>query len=279
MSTYKSEGIIIRRHNFGESSLILDFYTKEHGKVEAVARSARKLKGKLKGHLELFLHADLIFAHGRHLDKTANSFTINSFSNLRKDLRATFSAYYFCELTEKMTIAGHRDERIYHLLKECLLFLDEAENFREPAGAENGRGEEFMDTLSLLILFFQLNILDLNGYSAHLQKCVFCAEDLKAGRNYFSHALGGIVCGDCIGKDSSAVRLDDNSIKLLRLLQFSKGQGVEDYLNHLSKKFGEIGKISIKEESRGRLIHLLNSFIEFNMERKIKSVDFVVNGI
>jgi len=63
MSTYKTEGIIIKRNNFLEASLILDIYTKDYGKVEAVARSARKVKGKLKGHLELFLDTELILVH------------------------------------------------------------------------------------------------------------------------------------------------------------------------------------------------------------------------
>lgn len=270
MSTYKSEGIIIKRHNFGESSLILDFYTKEHGKVEAVARSARKLRGKLKGHLELFLCADLIFAHARSIDKTTSSFTLNSFSSLRKDFRSSSIAYYFSELVEKMTISGHKDERIYHLLKYSLVFLDGSANVSAPKGPP-GR----MDILDLLVLFFQINILDLTGYAAQFKKCVHCLNDLAPGRNHFSHSLGGIICGKCITKDPQSVFLDDNAIKLMRLLQFKGGGNAEEHSNHLSDSINNLKKIRVEEKTAGMLNDLMNSFIEFNIERKIRSIDFI----
>lgn len=270
MSTYKSEGIVIRRHNFGESSLILDFYTKEHGKVEAVARSARKLRGKLKGHLELFLCTDLIFAHARSIDKTTSSFTLDSFSNLRKDFRASSIAYYFSELVEKMTITGHKDERIYHLLKNSLSFLDGSAIMSSPKDP-SGR----MDAPDLLVLFFQINILDLTGYSAQFRKCVHCLENLVPGVNYFSHSLGGIVCPNCLEKDPQSVFLDDNAVKLMRLLQYKGGNDAQDYSAHLLDTINNLGKIRVKEKTAGMLNDLMNSFIEFNVERKIRSIDFI----
>ena len=125
MSTYKTEGIIIKRNNFLESSLILDIYTKDYGKVEAVARSARKAKGKLKGHLELFLWTEMILAHGKSIDTITSSLTIESFFGLRNNLKLSYGAYYILELVDKMTAEEHQDERIFYLLKKSLLFLDE----------------------------------------------------------------------------------------------------------------------------------------------------------
>jgi len=277
MSTYKSEGIIIKRHNFGESSLILNFYTKEYGKVEAVAKSARKLKGKLKGHLELFLCTDVMFAHARNIDKTTSSFTVNSFSNLRKNFRTSSSAYYFSEVVEKITVAGHKDERMYHLLRECLNFLDESADYSlsEKSRREAVQNKSCMDILSLLILFFQINALDLAGYAAQFKKCVHCLENLAPGKNYFSHSLGGIICSNCTSKDFNSVLLDDNAIKLMRLMQFKGGNLTEEYLEHLLCSHKNLKKIRVSEKTAGMLNHLMNTFIEFNIERKIKSVDFL----
>ncbi|MFA6096407.1 MAG: DNA repair protein RecO [Candidatus Paceibacterota bacterium] len=277
MSTYKSEGIIIKRHNFGESSLILDFYTKEYGKVEAVARSARKHRGKLKGHLELFLCTDLIFAHARSIDKTTSSFTLKSFSCLRKNFRAASIAYYFSELVEKMTIAGHRDERIYHLLKDSLVFLDESADIsaQENSAGSRQRSAGRMDTLDLLVLFFQINILDLAGYSAEFRRCVHCLENLNPGENYFSHSLGGIVCDKCTSRDNQAVFLDDNAVKLMRFLQYRGGSGSVEHSAHLSGSMKNLKKICAEAKMAGMLNHLMNTFIEFNIERKIRSIDFI----
>lgn len=277
MSTYKSEGIIIRRHNFGESSLILDFYTKEHGKVEAVARSARKLRGKLKGHLELFLCTDLVFARARNIDKTTSSYTLKSFPNLRKNLRTSSIAYYFSELVEKMTIAGHRDERVYHLLKKSLDLLDEHSGFHLSGcyGNTPAAGHAYADELDLLVVFFQINMLDLAGYSAQFRKCVHCLSDLSPGKNSFSHSLGGVICSSCVPADPYAIFLNDDAIKLMRMLQFRGSNDAGEYLAHLKDSTSSLRKIKIEAGKAAETDRIMNDFIEFNIERKIKSIDLI----
>jgi len=77
------------------------------------------------------------------------------------------------------------------LLKDSLVFLDESADIPlHEDRSENGqRTSGRMDALDLLVLFFQINILDLAGYSAEFKKCVHCLENLTPGENYFSHSL------------------------------------------------------------------------------------------
>ncbi|MCK5123022.1 MAG: DNA repair protein RecO [Candidatus Pacebacteria bacterium] len=272
MSTYKTEGIIIKRNNFLEASLILDIWTKDYGKVEAVARSARKAKGKLKGHLELFLDTELILAHGKNIDTITSSLTINSFSNLRNNLEFSFGGYYILELVDRMTIEGHQDERVFCLLKEVLLFLDV------------GTRQCLVPTaIAMTTLLFQINLLNLTGFSPELNKCVLCGKPIKAGKNHFSFSMGGIVGQECIlqkeaerpiGRSASRALISDNAIKLLRLFQF-KGGDLREYNSHLNKCFEIIGKLKVEEKLVLDSVFLMNRFIEFNVERKIKGVDFL----
>ncbi|MCK4800306.1 DNA repair protein RecO [Candidatus Parcubacteria bacterium] len=266
MSTYKTEGIIIKRNNFLEASLILDIYTKNYGKVEAVARSARKAKGKLKGHLELFLDTDLILAYGKSIDTIINSFTIKSFSNLRNNLELSFSVYYLLELIDKMTVEEYRDERIFYLLKKSLLFLD-------------GLASDQVNDGNCLILLFQINLLDLTGFSPELNKCVFCRKPIKSRNNYFSFSMGGVVGNECssqkeIKKDDLDISISDDAIKLLRLFQF-KGGDVKEYNSHLSKCFEIIKRLKVDKKLILNSVFLMNRFIESNAERKIEGVDFL----
>ena len=106
MSTYKTEGIIIKREYFGEASLALDVYTREYGKMRAVARSARKAGGKLKGHLELFLNVEMMLARGRNIDTIASSVTAENFPRVRSDLKLSSAAYLMIELADKFTADG-----------------------------------------------------------------------------------------------------------------------------------------------------------------------------
>ncbi len=270
MSTYKTEGIIIKRNNFLESSLILDIYTRDYGKVEAVARSARKAKGKLKGHLELFLWAEFILAHGKNIDTITSSLTIESFSSLRNNLKLSYGAYYILELVNKMTAEEHQDERIFYLLKRVLLFLDEL--------AAHGVDTRHCLVSTTVILLFQINLLDLTGFSPELSKCVFCGKPIKPDKNCFSFSMGGIVGNECVQRkdqdDGFNLPVGDNAIKLLRLFQF-KGGDAKEYSEHLNKCFKIIKKLKINQKLVSSNIFLMNKFIEFNAERKIKGFDFL----
>ncbi|MFZ2969929.1 MAG: DNA repair protein RecO [Minisyncoccia bacterium] len=266
MSTYKTEGIIIRRNNFGESSLILNIYTKDYGKIEAVARSARKAKGKLKGHLELFLHTDLILANGRNIDTITSSMTTEPFFNLRKDLKLLFSAHFIVELADKITEERYKDSRIFNLLGRIFYFFD-------GLGKED-RKKGYDLKLKLAILLYQIHIADLSGFSSHLDKCVFCSKKITPNDNYFSFSFGGILDSGCASHDPEAILIGDNSIKLLRFFQFRQ-RSVEEYDMHLNKCFENLKKLKIDEKSVSKAIFLMNRFIEFNIDRKIKSIDFI----
>ncbi len=266
MSTYKTEGIIIKRSNFGESSLILNIYTREYGKIEAVARSARKVRGKLKGHLELFLHTDLILANGRNIDTITSSMTTEPFFNLRKDLKLLFSAHFIVELADKITEERYKDSRMFNLLGRIFYFFD-------GLGKED-RKKGYDLKLKLAILLYQIHIADLSGFSSHLDKCVYCSKKISPDDNYFSFSFGGIMDGGCVSNDPDAAFVSDNMIKVMRLFQF-KGRSTSDYDLHLKKCFEDLNRLKIDEKLVSKAIFLMNKFIEFNIDRKIKGVDFL----
>jgi DNA repair protein RecO (recombination protein O) len=274
MSTYKTEGIIIKRNNFLESSLILDIYTKDYGKVEAVARSARKAKGKLKGHLEPFLYIDLILAECRNIDTITSSSAIESFSNLRNNLEFSFGIYYILELVDKMTVERHKDERIFYLLNELLLFLDGLKNVETSHYFISANEDALRLKYYLAILLFQIHLASLSGFSPELSKCVFCSEEITPGKNYFSFSLGGIMDKKCAFNDSNSVLVNDNVIKLIRLFQVRENN-TDEYNSHLKKCFEIIDKLKVDEKLVLNGIFLINSFIEFNIERKIEGIDFL----
>jgi DNA repair protein RecO (recombination protein O) len=259
MSTYKTEGIILRRTNFGEANLLLHIYTRDLGKVEAVARSARKARGKLKGHLEPFLYCDFLIVHGRKMDTIANSFILDNFLDLRSNLESILAASAVAEISDKMILPGYRDERVFQLILESLRFMDE-------------RLLEERKSLWLSALFFEMNILVLSGFSPQIDKCVFCGGKLREGNNYFSFSLGGVLDEDCRKKCPDAISVDDDVIRLIKFLQINPKEN-EDYAEMLDGKLAEIKKLNVKGEVLAKSIFLLKKFIEFNLDQKINSLD------
>lgn len=76
---YQTEAIVIKKTRLGEADSILTFYSPHMGKIQGFAKSLRKPKSKLAGHLELLTHSLVTFARGRNLDTITGSQTINSF--------------------------------------------------------------------------------------------------------------------------------------------------------------------------------------------------------
>jgi DNA repair protein RecO (recombination protein O) len=65
MEPIKTEAIILRRINYGESDRILQLLTPNNGKVSAIAKSVRKEGSKLAGGIELLAISDVVVRFGK----------------------------------------------------------------------------------------------------------------------------------------------------------------------------------------------------------------------
>lgn len=118
--TYKTEGIVLKRRNFGEADRIVTIYTKHYGKIRALAKGVRKIKSRKGPSLEPFNQTSLFLAQGKNLDLITETQLINSFSDWRKDLMRVGVAYYFCELVDKLTPDGQANQSVFGLLRDFL---------------------------------------------------------------------------------------------------------------------------------------------------------------
>ena len=46
MALYRTQGIVIGRRALGESDRLVDFYTRDYGRVRGVAKSARRMRSR-----------------------------------------------------------------------------------------------------------------------------------------------------------------------------------------------------------------------------------------
>ncbi len=246
---------------------MMGIYTREYGKIRAVARSARKKKGKLKGHLELFLDVELMLVHGRNIDTIASSLTVKNFSRIRSNLKLLPAAYLMIELADKFTAEGHRDERIFWLLEKTLGFLNDSVPIV-------GTG---LNPVPIIVLLFQIHLLNLTGFTPELNKCVVCGKPIKPNKNYFSVSRGGIVGEECFVKNRDTRPISVEMIKLLRLFQLGKNNfNDEEYQNKINCHFEIIKKLRVDKEVVEKCIFLMNEFIEFSIDGKIKGIEFFI---
>lgn len=68
LRVYTTPAVVLHRINLGENDKILTLFTRERGKLSAVAKGSRKPISKLAGATELFTHSRMQLAVGRSLD-------------------------------------------------------------------------------------------------------------------------------------------------------------------------------------------------------------------
>ena len=248
---YRTEGIVLRRSDFGEADRLLTVFTPGRGKLRLVAKGARKPSSRKSGHVELFCHSQFMVAVGRELDIVTQAETVEPYRGLREDLLPTTYAYYIAELADAFT--GERDENrpLYDLLVDAFGWLSEA------AEKEGGPG----DILPLLARYYELHLLSLVGYQPQLFVCVGCREQLEPQVNYISPAEGGVLCPRC-GYDRVGTReLSLNALKVLRFLQ--------------TREWETCRLLRLTPASLAEVEQVMYDYITYYLERRLKSIDFL----
>lgn len=122
--TYKSEGIVLKRSNFGEADKIISVYSKHYGKLTLMAKGIRRMTSRKRGNLEVFNQLTFFAAKGRGMDIVTETELIEGFLGLRKNLQKVAIAYQLCEMVDKLTAEGSENEGVYELLSEYLRKLE-----------------------------------------------------------------------------------------------------------------------------------------------------------
>jgi DNA repair protein RecO (recombination protein O) len=126
--TFSSEGIILSRRNHGEADRILTVYSKHLGKIRVLAKGVRKPKSKKRGHVEIFSHIKFSISRSHTFPLITEAEIIESFDDLRHDLRKVTVAYYMCEVVNKVMHDEEKNDYIYANFLKSLLGISHSGN-------------------------------------------------------------------------------------------------------------------------------------------------------
>lgn len=128
---YKDEGIIIKQRDLGEADKIVTFILKSRGRVDTVAKSARKPKSRKATTLDLGNILKVSIAETKGLDILTETKLIDGPQYIRKNLKHVYALYLILEITDKLNQEESQGVDIYHLLKESILATEtNTENFQ-----------------------------------------------------------------------------------------------------------------------------------------------------
>jgi DNA repair protein RecO (recombination protein O) len=240
---YRAEAVVLRRRDLGEADRLLTVYSREHGKLQQVAKGARRPSSRKAGHLELFTRVQIQAARGRELDVITQAEALDLFSELRSDLTSVGQASYLIELIDRFTVEAEPNEALYSLLVRSLELLD--------------RGGEAHN----ITRAFELRLLDQVGYRPELFQCVSCGLEIKPEAQFFSFEQGGVMCRSCGAKAGQAHPISLAALKVLRHVQ-----------RHPLSKFESM---RVRVKVRNELDALMEGFLTHLLERRLNAPAFL----
>lgn len=238
----KSEGIVLRTHDYGEGNKILTIFTKELGKIGVMAQGARKTKSRFSAVSQPFIHALFFFHMGTSgLATLSQADLFQSFSKVKGDLYKTSYASYITELTDRIVEDRQRNPVLFGLLLESLKHI------------ENGKDFEIVTRI------YELKILSLYGFNPIVHQCAVCHKGNHPW--FFSVGEGGLLCETCRRKDPYAFLLPDKVAELLYIFQ--------------KMDMTQLGEIKIKDNTRSLLKRITHEFIDAHVGVRLKSRQFL----
>ena len=121
--SYRTEALTLRRSPLGEADLLITLYSKDRGKIRAVAKGARRPVSKLVGHLEPLIRVQLSLSVGRNLDVITQAQVLDSFHPLKEDLGGITKGLYVAELIDGCGSEAQSNPAMYYLDLDILTAL------------------------------------------------------------------------------------------------------------------------------------------------------------
>lgn len=235
----RTEGVILRRRDFGEKDRLLTLFTRKMGRISAIAKGVRNPQSKKSGHVEMFMRSSLLIAKGRNLHILTQAEMIDAYEPLREALTGIGYGSYVVELLDAFTYEEGSNLPLYGLLVSTLERLSGG------------------DDPEVVLRYYELRLLEQVGFRPQLFHCVECKQDIVEEDQYFSGALGGAICPDCADQVPLAKRRPISSRTL-------------KYLRHLQRSpYGEIKELEIPAELAPRLESAMGYYLTTILEDEL----------
>lgn len=239
MSVYQADALVIRSREYGESDRLLTLFSREQGKLHAVAKGVRKPKSRQRAGAQLFTYADFLLYHGRTLDTVNQASPKESFPHLWGDLEKTLAATALAELLDIGTLPGQPHPELFTLTLSSFFLLD----YLEP---------------TLLQSAYTLRLLTHLGYRPKLSECVECGRPVRGERFFLSAEDGGVVCSECLaGKAKLGRWLHAGSLAFMGQL--------------LTSDFTKLDRLRWNEGMKKEIITSLQFLSEQTFNQRLKS--------
>ena len=240
MAIQKTEALVISRRDFRETSLIVNFFTKDFGKISGLLKGIRTEPQKFASTLEPFSYNDIIFYQklNSELHLISACDIKENFDAIRNSINRVGLASVMLELLDCLMQPEDSHTDVFDLALATVREL--AVNYNPDK----------------IITIFKIKLLALSGFKPHFNSCVAC-NDKISGQSKFSLIRGGLLCPGCFGKDTSARTIFRGTVASIVHIERN------DLKNNLN--------LGLNPQIKRELEAILNAFLNFHLGKELKS--------
>lgn len=202
MGLEKTHAVVIGRRDLGESDRLVDFYTRQFGKVRGVAKAARRTRSRFGSGLEPFSLGELVFFESGRSDlvRVDHFDLLHPFLRTREDLHRLGHGAWILECLGRLSAERDPHVGLYALLVRSLRALD--------GGWPPER----------VAICFAARAVDLLGHRPRIDRCVTCRRPYPFPEPALDMNAGGLSCGAC-GAEPDAIVLSGAAVGTLGRLR------------------------------------------------------------
>ena len=251
MKYNKIQGIILNISQLKDADKLVTIFTRDKGKTNLLARGANKILSKKNFLLDTLNYVEfMVYPSRSGYDLIIETRIIDDFVKIKSDFFTIKVSYYFLEILNHFLVQEIESEKIF------TAFLDFLEQLTFLATNKEKQ---------VLIIYFQLKILNIFGFSPELYNCVICQTKFVSNTNRIvnSEDTLGYICDkhfDIINYSDNLIH--DDVIKIQR------------YLN--SQNITDINKLKINIKLIKQILDIQNTWLEIIISKKIKSYNLLI---
>jgi DNA repair protein RecO (recombination protein O) len=171
----------LRQYSLSDSDRIIVFFTREYGKIRAVAKSVKRLKSRIAGCLEPLTHIRLEFfaREGRELNQIRQAELIHAYLDKDPSLIRLYAFSYFVEIANEIVQENQPNPSQFRLLLASL-----------EAAKWNAVNRS-------LVRYYEIWSLRLSGSLPNYDYCSNCGKCVKDDGFFAWPESGQVRCYEC----------------------------------------------------------------------------------
>lgn len=125
----RTEAVVLRSLDYGETSKIVTLYTRSSGKIGVMAKGARSEKSRFGGALEPLSYVDAVYYYksSRELQTLKECSYVHPFQSISSDLDKLNVGMRIVEMTNILMYREEENPAAFDLLRTSLAYLNETE--------------------------------------------------------------------------------------------------------------------------------------------------------